>query len=196
MKRFALPILLILLFGVSCIDKYDNHESDQGNRYFIYKNTIPYYFYDSTGNSMIIFNNATTYPLSYVGSLPNIQLEAATDKIQFLSNYDGVGIDSVGRPYWFSYNKGCYDSTHFSYNVHTPYLHDTIDIEYKYDTVSTYDIIIYVHKLTYNGVVIRANEDDTTKLITSDHVDVFKYKDKTVVKPVYKENAPEATTAK
>ena len=188
MKRFALPILsLLLLFVASCLEN-DHYEAEQGSRYFIYKNTIPYYFYDSTGNSIITFNNWNTYPLSYVGSLPSkIEIEAATSTNQFLSNYDGVGIDTAGRIYWYSYNKGCYDSTHFTYNVRTPYLHDTIDIEYKFDTVSTYDLIIYVHKLTYNGVVIRAYEEDSTKLITADHVDVFKYKDKTVVKPVYKE---------
>lgn len=197
MKRFALSLLMLMLFVVSCLDK-DHYEEEQGNRFFIYKNTIPYYFYDSTGNSMIVFNNGATYPLSYVGSsLPsNIQIEAATNTYQFLSNYDGVGIDSLGCPFWYSYNKGCYDSTHFSYYVYTPYLRDTIDIEYKFDTVSTYDVIISLHKLTYNGVVIRAYEYDSTKLITSDHVDVFKYKDRTVVKPVYKENGANTTTTK
>ncbi|MBO4243780.1 MAG: hypothetical protein J5882_01820 [Bacteroidales bacterium] len=195
MKKFLLPTLLFGLIMSACSDKFDN-SSDDANRYFIYSNTIPYYFYDSTGNLMIDFNKSATYPISYVEEMPDISLRSATSNNLFLSNYDGIGKDSDGKTYWYSYNKGCYDSTHFRYFVHTPYLLDTIDIEYKYDTLDTYDILIYVHKLTYNGVVIRAYEEDTTKLITSDRVNVFKYKDKTVVQPVYKEKETEEATTK
>lgn len=195
MKKFLLPTLLIVLISSACSDKFDNYNNDE-SRFFFYSNTIPYYFYDSTGNSMIDFNNMNTYPLSYTKTVPIISVQSYTDNNLFLNNYDGIGKDSDGNTYWYSYNKGCYDSTHFRYYVDTPYLNDTIDIEYKFDTITDYNILVYVHKFTYNGVVIRANEDDDSKLITSERVNVFKYKDKTVVQPVYKEKETEEATTK
>ncbi|MBO4372896.1 MAG: hypothetical protein J5826_08205 [Bacteroidales bacterium] len=188
MKRVPLLLVALFLFVCACSDKFDNNSSDD-NRYFIYKNTTPYYFYDSTGAEMIKFGNKNTYPLSYVTNDIEITLQYATYNHQLLSNWDGIAIDTAGKTCWYSYNKGCYDSTHFRYYVHTPYLEDTIDIEYLFDTINVNNIMIYVHKFTYNGVVINAYEEDSTKHIASDHIDVFKYKDKTVVKPVYKEKS-------
>ena len=138
---------------------------------------------------MIKFGDKTTYPISYITTFTDISLQYATYNQQFFSNWDGIAIDTAGKTCWYSYNKGCYDSTHFRYFVSTPLLDDTIDIEYFYDTINVNDIMIYVQKLTYNGVIINAYEEDSTKHIASDHIDVFKYKDKTVVKPVYKEKS-------
>lgn len=189
MKKSILPLLTIIVFFCgACADKFDHNGNSEENRYFISRNTIPYYFYDSLGNSIIKYLDRTTYPLSYVDSMPDmITIEASNQSAMFFSNYDGIGMDTSGKAFWFSFNKGCYDSTNFQYYVRTPYLHDTINIEYIYDTLDIYKVMIYIHKLTYNGVLICGYEEDTAKSITSDHVDVFKYKDSTVVKPVYKQ---------
>lgn len=188
MKRVPLLLVALFLCICACSDKFDNNTSDD-NRFFIYKNTTPYYFYDSTGAEMIKFGDKTTYPISYITTFTDITLQYATYNQQFFSNWDGIAIDTTGKTCWYSYNKGCYDSTHFRYFVSTPLLDDTIDIEYLYDTINVNNIMIYVHKLTYNGVIINAYEEDSTKHIVSDHIDVFKYKDSTVVKPVYKEKS-------
>lgn len=190
MKKFLLPTLVAALMMSACSDKFDS-SYDEANRYFIYSNTIPYYFYDSTGNAMVQFDNQATYPISYVELVPEVTVTSSKSNNRTLSNYDGIGKDTTGKVFWYSYNKGCYDSTHFRYFVNhpVPYQKDTIDVEYKYDTIDVYNILVYVDKLTYNGVVIRANEYDSTKLITSERVDVFKYKNKTEVKPVYKEKS-------
>ena len=189
MKRIILQLLTIIaLFCAACADKFDNNGNAEESRYFISRNTIPYYFYDSTGSPIIKYFDRTTYPLSYVDSMPDIiTIEEANQSAMLFSNYDGIGMDTSGKAFWFCFNKGCYDSTKFQYFVRTQYLHDTINVEYIYDTIDIYRVMIYVHKLTYNGVLICGYEEDSTKRITSDHVDVFKYNDSTVVKPVYKQ---------
>ncbi|MBP5369528.1 MAG: hypothetical protein J6Z01_13865 [Bacteroidales bacterium] len=189
MKRIILQLITIIaLFCAACADKFDNNRNTEESRYFISRNTIPYYFYDSTGSPIIKYFDRTTYPLSYVDSMPDIiTIEEANQSAMLFSNYDGIGMDTSGKAFWFCFNKGCYDSTKFQYFVRTQYLHDTINVEYIYDTIDIYRVMIYVHKLTYNGVLICGYEEDSTKRITSDHVDVFKYNDSTVVKPVYKQ---------
>lgn len=189
MKRIILQLITIIaLFCAACADKFDNNRNTEESRYFISRNTIPYYFYDSTGSPIIKYFDRTTYPLSYVDSMPDIiTIEEANQSAMLFSNYDGIGMDTSGKAFWFCFNKGCYDSTKFQYFVRTQYLHDTINVEYIYDTIDIYRVMIYVHKLTYNGVLICGYEEDSTKRITSDHVNVFKYNDSTVVKPVYKQ---------
>ena len=54
MKKIILPLLTIIaLFCVTCADKFDHNGNTEDNRYFIIRNTTPYYFYDSTGNPII-----------------------------------------------------------------------------------------------------------------------------------------------
>lgn len=186
MKKFLAVLLLTLTIVSSCLDGHFDKEDE--NRYFMYRNTIPYYFYDADSVSLIDIHDSYSYPLSYVGDyLPEVKIYSQDANGLFLTNYDGIGVDSTGKYFWYCYNKGCYDSTHFSYNVRARYNHDQIDVQYLFDTLDQYNVTIYLHKLTYNGVIIRAYEEDSTKFISADHVDVYKYKDSTVVKPFFKE---------
>ena len=87
MKKFLLPTLVAALMMSACSDKFDS-SYDEANRYFIYSNTIPYYFYDSTGNAMVQFDNQATYPISYVELVPEVTVTSSKSNNRTLSNYD------------------------------------------------------------------------------------------------------------
>ena len=99
MKRVPLLLVALFLCICACSDKFDNNSSDD-NRFFIYKNTTPYYFYDSTGAEMIKFGDKTTYPISYITTFTDVTLQYATYNQQFFSNWDGIAIDTTGKTCW------------------------------------------------------------------------------------------------
>ncbi len=165
----------------SCLDKIDKNEEETTN-FFAYHYVIPCYFYDSLGNNLIDIKDYQTYPISYVKDYSIPSVTNYTLKGFILSNYDGIDYDNNGDCYWYSFIKGCYDSTSFQYFVKTKYLTDTINVKFIYDTIQ--DAINFsVKELKYNGVTIMANQEDTINFYSAHHVNIIKYPNKTIVNP-------------